>query len=280
MSRATHGLPPQRHWCTVGVLAGTHQCALRCPSRRAWGAERQPCACGLCVSCRLVCACERVCESKPIVMLVFRDMLEYLHACSTIALLCELIVVSSCPTPLFNVTPDVTRQILIVTLWYVRNLFSFLLITSCSFGMLSAHVLVPKKLTVRLCSRSLPLRWSWLERSALFVVELWPCCFSILRRPSLLLLRPGTVELFAVPPVVSVLLLLKRFLDGLNLVFSTRQISVPVSFLAILPRTDVIHSVYCADVVFTFVASVAVDTSSIRDVYLYSSLSSQSRAYC
>ena len=24
---ATHGLPPQRHWCTVGVLAGTHQCA-------------------------------------------------------------------------------------------------------------------------------------------------------------------------------------------------------------------------------------------------------------
>ena len=76
-----------------------------------------------------------------------------------------------------------------------------------------------EKLTVRLCSRSLPLRWSWLERSALFVVELWPCCFSILRRPSLLLLRPGTVELFAVPPVVSVLLLLKRFLDGLNLVF-------------------------------------------------------------
>ena len=29
--RATQGLPPQRHWCTVGVLAGTHQCALRCP---------------------------------------------------------------------------------------------------------------------------------------------------------------------------------------------------------------------------------------------------------
>ena len=25
--RATHGLPPWRHWCTVGVLAGTHQCA-------------------------------------------------------------------------------------------------------------------------------------------------------------------------------------------------------------------------------------------------------------
>ena len=27
MSRATHGLPPWRHWCTVGVLGGTHQCA-------------------------------------------------------------------------------------------------------------------------------------------------------------------------------------------------------------------------------------------------------------
>ena len=25
--RATHGLPPQRHWRTVGVLARTHQCA-------------------------------------------------------------------------------------------------------------------------------------------------------------------------------------------------------------------------------------------------------------
>ena len=25
--RATNGLRPQRHWCAVGVLAGTHQCA-------------------------------------------------------------------------------------------------------------------------------------------------------------------------------------------------------------------------------------------------------------
>ena len=25
------------HWCTVGVLAGTHQCALRCPGRMALG---------------------------------------------------------------------------------------------------------------------------------------------------------------------------------------------------------------------------------------------------
>ena len=56
--------------------------------------------------------------STPIVILVFWDMLEYLHGCSTIALPCELIVVSNCPTPL--------------------------LITSCSFGMLSAHVVVPK----------------------------------------------------------------------------------------------------------------------------------------
>ena len=27
LCRATHSLPPLRHWCTVGVLAGTHQCA-------------------------------------------------------------------------------------------------------------------------------------------------------------------------------------------------------------------------------------------------------------
>ena len=49
--------------------------------------------------------------SRQIVILLFCDMLEYLHACSTIVLSCELIVVSNCPTPLFNVTPDVTRQI-------------------------------------------------------------------------------------------------------------------------------------------------------------------------
>ena len=32
------------HWCTVGVLAGTHQCALRCPSKMASGTKRQLCA--------------------------------------------------------------------------------------------------------------------------------------------------------------------------------------------------------------------------------------------
>ena len=35
----------------------------------------------------------------------------------------------------------------------------------------------------------------------------------------------------------------------------------------------------CADVVFTLIASVAVDTSSVMDVYLYSSRSSPSRAF-
>ena len=60
--------------------------------------------------------------------------------------------------------------------------------------------------------------------------------FSILRRPSLqsswLLLRAGTVELFAVPPVVHVLLLLKRFLDGLHLVFQLGRFQ----FLCGFPR--------------------------------------------
>ena len=47
--RATHGLPQQRHWCTVGVLAGTYQCALRCPGRLASGTKRQPfCGCWCC----------------------------------------------------------------------------------------------------------------------------------------------------------------------------------------------------------------------------------------
>ena len=81
--------------------------------------------------------------SKRIVILVFWDMLEYLHACSKIALPCELIVVSNCPAPLFNVTPDVTRQISSSPV-VCSDTFRFLLITSCSFGMLSAHVLVPK----------------------------------------------------------------------------------------------------------------------------------------
>ena len=42
--RATHGLPLCGHWCTVGVHAGTHQCALRCPDRMASGTKRQLCA--------------------------------------------------------------------------------------------------------------------------------------------------------------------------------------------------------------------------------------------
>ena len=29
------------HWCAVGVLAGTHQCALTCPGRMVSGAKRQ-----------------------------------------------------------------------------------------------------------------------------------------------------------------------------------------------------------------------------------------------
>ena len=33
------------HWGTVGLLAGTHQCALRCPGRVASGTKRQLCAC-------------------------------------------------------------------------------------------------------------------------------------------------------------------------------------------------------------------------------------------
>ena len=44
--RATHGFPPQRHWCTVGVLAWTHPCA---PGRLASGRKRQPfCGCWCC----------------------------------------------------------------------------------------------------------------------------------------------------------------------------------------------------------------------------------------
>ena len=39
--RATHGLLLCGHWCTVGVHARTHLCALRCPSRMASGTQRQ-----------------------------------------------------------------------------------------------------------------------------------------------------------------------------------------------------------------------------------------------
>ena len=111
--------------------------------------------------------------SKQIVMLEFCDMQEYLHACSTIALPCELIVVFDCPTPLFNVTPDVTRQISSSPV-VCSETFQF----SLDHKLFIRHAVCSRsfrKLAVRLCSRSLPLRWSWLERSALFVVELWPC---------------------------------------------------------------------------------------------------------
>ena len=112
--------------------------------------------------------------------------------------------------------------------------------------------------------------------------------FSILRRPSLqsswLFPRPGTVEQFAVPLVVSVLLFLKRFLDGLNLVFQVGRFQFlcvfPRHFLCIGTTSHRCDSLrLCLDVVFTFVASVAVDSSSIKDVNLCSSRSSQSRTF-
>ena len=45
------------HWCTVGILAGTHQWALQCPSRMASGAERQPCVIGVVSKSWSWCAC-------------------------------------------------------------------------------------------------------------------------------------------------------------------------------------------------------------------------------
>ena len=46
---ACHPRPSQfvGDWCTVGVLAGTHQCALRCPGKMTSETERQP-LCGCC----------------------------------------------------------------------------------------------------------------------------------------------------------------------------------------------------------------------------------------
>ena len=59
--------------------------------------------------------------------------------------------------------------------------------------------------------------------------------------------RPGTIEPFAAPPVVSMLLLLKRFLDGLYLAFHLGSFlflcgfSSPSSVSEFL-RADLIHS--------------------------------------
>ena len=57
-----HPRPPHLcgHWCTVGVLAGTHRCALLCPGRMAWGTERQPSAAADCASSEVECADFRV----------------------------------------------------------------------------------------------------------------------------------------------------------------------------------------------------------------------------
>ena len=82
-------------------------------------------------------------------------------------------------------------------------------------------------------------------------------CFSILRRPSMpsscLLLQPGTAELFAAPPVVFELLLLKHFLGGLHLVFNSADFSSSVPFLAIFCIGVTSHLCdslrLCADVV-------------------------------
>ena len=188
-------------WCRVKLVVGhprppsVEALVYRgCPCRdspvchRVQGgsvAERQPCAGGWCVSCRLVSACERVCE------LVLCDGVPHCETCHSPnncdtcvlwhvgtltparrqALPCELIVASNCPTPLFNVTPDVKSR---RNLWRVRNLISCLLNKSCSFGMLSA-ALVPKTDCSSAHVLSLCGGLSSIQPSALFVVELWPC---------------------------------------------------------------------------------------------------------
>ena len=168
----------------------------------------------------------------------------------------------------------------------VRNLFSCLLNTSCSFGKLSAHVLITDCSSVYvlcLCgglgSSLLP---SLLSSFGFSLSNLLRGLSQLLLQSPWLLQGPVTVELFA-PPVVSMLLLLKRFLDGLHLVFQLSRLQ----FLCGFPRHLVGVTSHrcdslrlCAGVVFTFVASVAVDTSSIMDVCLYSSRSSQSPAFC
>ena len=180
--------------------------------------------------------------SKPIVILVFCDMLKYLHPCSTKALPCELIV-SNC------LTPDVARQVSSSPVACSES-FQFSLDTSCSFGMLSAHVFVPKTdcssvltfsasavVLVRafclVCCRALALL------SANSFAVCLNCGFSAVRFYGVLHCnRPGffsgleLLNCLLYLPVVSVLLLLKRFLDSLNLVFQLGRFQ----FLCVFPR--------------------------------------------
>ena len=76
--------------------------------------------------------------------------------------------------------------------------------------------------------------------------------------------RPG---FFSGLVLVNFLLYLKRFHDIQHLVCQLGSFLFLCGFPRLRP---------CADVVFTLVVSVAVDTSSIMDVYLYLSWSSQS----
>ena len=201
-------------------------------------AKRQPCAYCWCVSCQIVSACERVCElvlcdgvphCQMVILQTNCDSCVLWHVGTLTPLLddkrclASSLSFSNCPTPLFNVTPDVSRRIS-SSLWYSRNLFNCLSDASCSFGMLSAAV-VPKtdcSSTHVLCLCG-GLGSSLLSNLLRGLSPLRLLCLSTQRLPSLqspcLLQRPGTVELFAAPPVVAVLLLLKRFLDGLHLVF-------------------------------------------------------------
>ena len=97
MSRATDGLPPQRHWCTVGVLAGTHQCATE--SRvTLWQSANPVRAVGaspvvlsplakvfVSLSSVMVFRTVKLVILQTIVTLVFCGMLEYLDAWSMIS---------------------------------------------------------------------------------------------------------------------------------------------------------------------------------------------------
>ena len=132
---------------------------------------------------------------------------------------CHASSLSFSSAPFLNVTPDVNRRIS-SSPGQIRNLISCLLITSCSFGVLSAAV-VPKtdcSSTHVLClcgglgsGLLLCLLWSFgLSLSSLLrgLPQLRLLCLSILRLPAVqspwLLQRSCTVELFAAPPVVSV----------------------------------------------------------------------------
>ena len=193
-------------------------------------AERQPCACGCCVSCHLVADFEHVCElvlydgvlhretvnspNQLIVIRVFCGMWEYLHTCSTVSAALRAQSRFQLSSPLFNVTPDVIRRISSSPVVCLEPLQ-----LSFELKLFIRHAVCSRRSENSLFvnSRSLPLRWSWLQPSALFVVELWPLSQQPPSRlvstaaplpsdstASWLLQRPGTAELFAVPPVVSV----------------------------------------------------------------------------